>query len=170
MAATQQAHGKEYETVYVLRPDAVKENVERIATRIDEVVNREGGKLTLVESWGRRLLAYPVKKAKRGVYYCVKYVGVGRVVSELERNLRQFDDVMKYQTVLVRSDVDLQTLTVDPEAVKFEAVEIPADEEPEETIAQALGLVDGPRMERRGPPELNDADDFDDVPNLNEGV
>lgn len=153
--ATQQtvlARTREYETIYVLRPDVSKENAERIGARVDEAVAREGGKLTLVETWGRRQLAYPVTKYKRGVYVYLKYVGAGAVVSELERNLRMLDDVLKYQTVRVREEVDIGALEVNPENVKFEAIEPPAEEEEEESIERALGLEEAPDR----PPRLDD--------------
>jgi small subunit ribosomal protein S6 len=119
MAQTQAAgaHAREYETIYILRPDVARESQEKIAQRMGEAVSREGGKLTTIENWGRRQLAYAVKKSKRGVYVYVKYVGGGAAVAEVERNLRMLDDVLKYQTVQVRVDVDASTLEVDAEAL-----------------------------------------------------
>jgi small subunit ribosomal protein S6 len=145
MAQTQAAglHAREYETIYVLRPDVAKDSQEKINQRIGEAVSREGGKLTTVENWGRRQLAYAVKKAKRGVYVYVKYVGGGAAVAEVERNLRMLDDVLKYQTVQVNDDVDASTVTVDAEALKFEAVELPGEDEVEETIERKLGFEGG---------------------------
>lgn len=152
---------REYETIYVLKPDVTRETQERIATRLEEVVGREGGKLTQVDNWGRRQLAYPVAKHRRGVYVYVKYVGGGVLVSELERNLKLLDDVLKYQTVLVRKDVNLTALEVNAENVKFEAVEPPTEDEPEESIERQLGLVDSPDRDRHR--DSRDADDYGDV-------
>jgi small subunit ribosomal protein S6 len=162
---------REYETIYVLRPDVTKENAERIGTRVDEAVNRQGGKLTLVETWGRRALAYPVTKYKRGVYVYLKYVGAGAVVNELERNLRMLDDVLKYQTVKLQEEIDVQAVAVDPENVKFEAIEPPAEEEEEESIERALGLEEAPERPRHSDaPEGAGGDDgdidLDEVPDL----
>lgn len=138
-----------YETIYIMRPDVAKEAAEKIATRVGEVVEREGGRLTQVETWGRRALAYPVGKLRRGVYVYVKYVGGGALVNEIERNLRMLDDVIKYQTVLVEPEVDAASVTIDPERVKFEAIEPPnPDEEQEYSLERELGLVDNPDLER----------------------
>jgi small subunit ribosomal protein S6 len=139
---------REYETIYVVRPDVTTENAARIARRIEEVVARERGKLTRVETWGRRQLAYAVGPHRRGVYVYVKYVGVGEIVTELERNLRMLDDVIKFITVQVRDEVDLETLQIDEETVHFDPIEIPADEEPEPTLAETLGLA--PSQHDRG--------------------
>ena len=145
MAQTQAAglHAREYETIYVLRPNVAKDSQEKINQRVGEAVTREGGKLTTVENWGRRQLAYAVKKNKRGVYVYVKYVGGGAAVAEVERNLRMLDDVLKYQTVQVQADVDASTVAVDAEALKFEAVELPGEDEIEETIERKLGFEGG---------------------------
>lgn len=163
MAQTQAAgaHAREYETIYVLRPDVAKDNQEKIAQRMGEAVSREGGKLTTIENWGRRQLAYAVKKAKRGVYVYLKYVGGGPAVSEVERNLRMFDDVLKYQTVQVRSDVDLGALTIDAEALKFEPVELPGEDEVEESIERQLGFEGGPERSSRDDMPADDEEDFE---------
>ena len=131
---------REYETIYVLRPDVSAESAAKIANRIEEVVTREAGKLTLVETWGRRQLAYPVTKFKRGVYLYVKYLGKGGIVTELERNLRMLDDVLKYQTVKVRDEVDESGVEVNPDDVKFEEIQPPGEDETEESRERALGL------------------------------
>src|SRR6478672_9323776 len=90
---------KEYETIYVLRSDVDADTADKVQGRVAEVVGRDNGKLVKVESWGRRKLAYPVRKHKKGVYVYVKYVGRGGLVQELERNLKLQDSVIKFQTV-----------------------------------------------------------------------
>jgi small subunit ribosomal protein S6 len=151
MAQTQAAglHAREYETIYVLRPDVARDSQERIAQRVGDAVSREGGKLTTIENWGRRQLAYSVKKARRGVYVYLKYVGGGAAVAEVERNLRMLDDVLKYQTVQVRDDVDAGNLTVDAEALKFEAVDLPGEDEVEDSIERQLGFEAPPERAPR---------------------
>lgn len=147
----------EYETIYILRPDVARDSAAKVATRVEEVVGREGGALTLVETWGRRQLAYPVKKFKRGVYVYLRYVSGGVLVSELERNLRMLDEVIKFQTVLYSDEVETDR-KIDPDSVVFEAIEPPAEEEADEPIERVLGLEEGP------PPQehAESADSYDD--------
>ena len=147
---------REYETIYVLRPDVSRENQERIATRLSEVVTRENGKLTSLENWGRRQLAYTVAKFRRGVYVYVKYVGGGALVSELERNLRMLDDVLKYQTVQVANEIDFASVEVAAENVQFESVEPATAEELAEPIERLLGLE---KPEERERPPMDDGED-----------
>ena len=53
---------REYESIYVLRPDLAKATAEKVLLALNDVIAREGGKLTLVENWGRRQLAYKVQR------------------------------------------------------------------------------------------------------------
>lgn len=148
-AATAPNRAREYETIYILRPDIDAESAEKLGTRLAEVVGREKGRLTKVELWGRRRLAYDIAKQKRGVYVYLKYLGGGRVVDEIERNLRLADGVLKYQTVLVRGDVELEGMTINDEEVKFERVELPPmEDDRDESRERQLGLVDMGRPDR----------------------
>lgn len=139
---TQTLKSKEYETIYVLRGDVDPDTAEKVQNRVSEVVGRENGKLVKVESWGRRKLAYPVKKSRRGVYVYVKFVGKGGLVQELERNLKLQDSVLKFQTVMLDEDFDVSTLKIDPEEIKYTRLELPTEDEKEESRERQLGLVD----------------------------
>ena len=158
-AAKAELPPREYEVIYVLRPDISKEASERLAARVEEIVTREGGKLTLVENWGRRPLAYEIEHHKRGSYVYINYLGDGALVAELERNFRLIDEVMRFQTVKLSDDPG--EVEIDAERIKFEADEPPVDGEEEDlTLEQELGLVHAPRAYRN---ESHDSDDDDDM-------
>jgi len=148
---------REYETIFILRPNVTKESSEGSSGRLTDVIAREGGTVTRIENWGRRRLAYPVARQKRGVYVYFKYVGAGGLVGEIERNLRMLDDVVKYQTVKIGDAPARDSIVVNAEDVKFEHVEPPPDAEGEDSLARELGLEDRPdRPEHR-------AHGFDDM-------
>jgi len=157
---------KEYETIYILRPDVDADTADKVQGRVAEVIDREKGKLLKVEAWGRRRLAYPVAKQKKGVYLYVKYVGKGGLVQEVERNLKLQDAVLKFQTVLTAEEVDFGAVTVDPEEVKFHRLELPPEEEEKESREKALGLIDlgpdAPRMHRHEREEDEFADEIEE--------
>jgi len=165
------AKPKEYETIYILRSDVDADTADRVQARVAEViVNRGHGKLVKVEAWGRRRLAYPVKKQRRGVYVYVKYVGAGGLVAELERNLKLQDAVLKFQTVTLRDQVDVAALQVDPEEVKFARLELAPDEEKEESREKILGLVEPAEPVRaRRDEEGDEYGDEDMLPPPSEG-
>jgi small subunit ribosomal protein S6 len=165
ITSNQAPRSKEYETIYILRPDIDADTADKVQARVAEVVARELGKLVKVEAWGRRKLAYPVAKHRKGVYVFVRYVGKGGLVSELERNLKLQDSVLKFQTVLTREAVDEASIAVDPEEVKFQRLELPPEEEERESRERALGLLDlaPDNRERREPREERDFEDEDDA-------
>jgi small subunit ribosomal protein S6 len=153
---------REYETIYILRPDIDADSAERIGTRLAEVVGRENGRLTKVETWGRRRLAYDIAKHRRGVYVYLKYLGGGKVVSEIERNLRLTDGVLKYQTVLVRDDVEAAALAVTDEDVKFERLELPPiEDDREDSRERQLGLIEPERRPERVEAPADDEGDLE---------
>jgi small subunit ribosomal protein S6 len=163
-AVTGPNRAREYETIYILKPDIDADNAERIGSRIAEVVGRESGRLTRVESWGRRRLAYDIGKQRRGVYIYLKYMGTGRTVSEIERNLRLADGVLKYQTVLLRADVEVDTISIAEEDVKFERIELPPlEDDRDDSRERQLGLIEPERREHRSPESAPMGDDADDV-------
>jgi small subunit ribosomal protein S6 len=127
---------REYETIYILRPDAGREITESVATRVSDAI-KNAGKLTRVENWGRRRLAHDIGRIKGGIYVYFKYIGGGGLVSEVERTLRLQESVLKFQTVKI-GDAPAQAEVNDAD-VKFEHLEQP-DEDMGETLAQSLGL------------------------------
>jgi small subunit ribosomal protein S6 len=164
----------EYESIYVLRPDIEPEAAGKISTRVSDVIARENGSLVKVESWGRRKLAYPVRKYSRGIYYYLRFLGTGDIVAEFERNLRmQRDAVLKFMTLKVRDEVTIGSVVVDPEEIRFAVVEPPGEGDAEETRERQLGLVDfhesrAPRdydrsRERAVRGDVADVDDDDSV-------
>jgi len=155
---TAPGRAREYETIYILRPDIDADSAERLGSRLAEVIGRENGRLTKVETWGRRRLAYDITKHRRGVYVYLKYLGGGRAVAEVERSLRLTDGVLKYQTVLTGNDVETQAVAIADDDVRFERLELPPmEEERDESRERQLGLIEPERRpERRdevAPPE-----------------
>jgi len=161
---TQTLRNKEYETIYILRSDVDADTAEKVQGRVAEVVTRESGKLVKVEAWGRRKLAYPVGKAKKGVYVYVKFVGRGGLVQELERNLKLSDAVIKWQTVLTNEHVELDAVQIDPEEVKYQRLELAPEAEEQESRERALGLVDLPDQPHRSREEREPDFADDDAP------
>src|SRR5205814_838156 len=114
---------REYETIFLVRPDLAEDLVDKIVERMRGIVHRDGGKVIKVENWGKKKTAYEVKKNFRAIYIRFLYLGGTRQVAEFERNLRMTDDVLKYQSVKVADDVDAAARAVEPD------VKLPGDPE-----------------------------------------
>jgi small subunit ribosomal protein S6 len=121
---------REYETTYILRPDITNEGIAAVNTKIRGVIETGGGSLLKVENWGRRKLAYEVKKHLKGVYLFFDYLGTAGLVEEVERNLRLSDSVIRYYSVKVSENVDTATKTSTVTDESFASAAVPvADEE-----------------------------------------
>ena len=151
---------KEYETIYILKSDIDADSADRVANRVTEAMEREGGKVLKFESWGRRKLAYPIAKQRKGVYVYVKYVGGGGLVAELERNLRLSDDVIKHLTVVM--GIAPEQLAIDPEEAKFRRLELTPDEDDKISREKLLGFVDGDRRDERSDDDFDTKDEESD--------
>jgi small subunit ribosomal protein S6 len=116
-------HLREYETLFLLRPDLAEDLVDKIIQRMREIVHRDGGKVIKVENWGKKKTAYEVKKNLRAIYIRFLYLGDVKAVAEFERNLRMTDDVLKYQSVKIADDVDVNARAVEAD------VKLPGDPE-----------------------------------------
>ena len=54
-----------YETVYILKPTLSNEKVEEVLEKVKGIITSGNGTVILSDSWGKRRLAYPVKKIKK---------------------------------------------------------------------------------------------------------
>jgi small subunit ribosomal protein S6 len=132
---------REYELIYILKPSVSPSEARKVAEKVTEVIDKRGAKLTRVDNWGKRKLAYPINKHHRGIFVFVKLVGFTDVVAELERNLRNLDEVVRYQTIRGEDVSDVSGLAIDPEEVKFREIEVAGEEEEDEpTFEERLGM------------------------------
>ena len=147
----------DYETIFILRADIDSDASEKAISRATTAIEQAGGILLKLESWGKRRLAFPIGKQRKGFYIYIRYLGYRGLVAEIERNMRMLDTVMRYMTVQLRKDVDPKSIQVDPDEIKVRRIEITEGEEDrEDSVEASLGLADDQRperRERRPPPE-----------------
>jgi small subunit ribosomal protein S6 len=121
---------REYETIYILRPNTPNEGVAEVNTRIKGVIESMGGKVIKVDNWGKRRLAYEVAKERKGIYLYWQYLAQPGVVEECERNLRMLDNVIRYLTVKVDEDIDIGARPSEIDETSYDkAAQTAADEE-----------------------------------------
>ena len=90
-----------YEVMFIVRPDAAEEDVDKLITGFSENVTKGGGVIKTVEKMGKRKLAYTVRKFNDGNYVLLTIEANGAVVLELERRLRVTEPVIKFITVRI---------------------------------------------------------------------
>jgi small subunit ribosomal protein S6 len=122
---------REYETIFILRPDTNLEGITLVNGRVRGVIDTAGGRVIKLDNWGKRKLAYEVKKQLKGIYLYWQYLGTAGVVEEIERNLRMLDSVIRYYTVKVDENVDptARPAAIDEETFNKAASTVPDEEE-----------------------------------------
>lgn len=121
---------REYETIYILRPNTPNEQVAEVNNRVKGIIEGMGGKVVKVDNWGKRRLAYEVAKERKGIYLYWLYLANPGVVEETERNLRMLDSVIRYLTVKVDENIDVAARPTEIDETAYDrAATTAADEE-----------------------------------------
>lgn len=134
--ASRQNTQREYETVSILRPDTGKPQIKALIDRVQGVVAKQGGNLVKIDSWGMRVLAYPVAHQRKGIYLYWRYLGGSDMVAEIERNMRLSDRVLRFYSIRVDDDVDPNARPSEIDEDMLEAVSEPGPD-PDELARQA---------------------------------
>ena len=87
-----------YESVIIINPNVEGEALKALVSRFTDLINSEG-KVEKVDEIGKRKLAYNVKKFEEGIYVVFYFEAKAELISELERNYRITDEVIKFMTV-----------------------------------------------------------------------
>jgi small subunit ribosomal protein S6 len=90
-----------YENVFIARQDISTAQVEALTDIFANLVAENGGKVEKREYWGLRNLAFRMKKNRKGHYVLFNLEAPAAAVSELERNMRINEDILRYMTIRV---------------------------------------------------------------------
>ena len=124
---------RRYETICIIDPDLSADERVPIYERLNDLVPQQGGFVVEQDEWGNQKLAYEIKKKARGYYVRLDYCGTGAVVDEMERFFRIDDRVLKYMTVLLDKEADVEGIKAEMAA----AAEARAQKEQAEQVEAA---------------------------------
>jgi len=96
-----------YELMFIVRPDMVDEDLNKLISTLGSSVTSAGGTIKS-EIWGKRRLAYTVRRFNDGIFVLLIIDGTGTMVHEVERRLRVTEQVIKFITV--RTDEEVKRL------------------------------------------------------------
>ncbi len=88
-----------YENMVILNAAISDEEAEAAVAKIKEVITGQGGEVLKVDVWGRRKLAYEIKKQKKGLYVLLFYKTPAVTIRKLEEFYKVFDSVLKYMVI-----------------------------------------------------------------------
>lgn len=97
-----------YETTFITKSEMSDEALKALKDRLNSVVSQYNGELVITEDWGKRKLAYPISKEVRGQYTYFVYTGKGDIVHEMERNLRLNDQVIRFLSVNLDKEFNIE--------------------------------------------------------------
>jgi len=123
---------RRYESVVILAPEMPDDDIRNFTEKYSELIKTNGGEIIKIEDWGFKRLAYLVKKKEKGRYILFDFVGVPAVITELERQFKITEEVLKFLSVKIDDDVDLEAFKAAEEEKKAAeaARRAPAPSEP----------------------------------------
>jgi len=119
---------RKYETIIIIDPDLADEDRNSVFERLNDLIPQQGGFLVMLDDWGAKKLAYEINKKTRGYYVRLEYCGTGPLVDEMERLLRIDDRILKYMTVLLEKDVDVESIKEEIAKAKAEVRDDQSDQ------------------------------------------
>jgi len=138
---------RRYETIFIIDNDLSEEGRSPILEKLEDLIQQFNGLQVMADEWGTKKLAYEIKKKVRGYYVCLDYCGSGPLVDEIERFFRIDDRVLKYMTVVLDKDVDIEN--VKEEIAKAEEAKAAQAKAEEAKAAQ----IDTPDVEPTDEPD-----------------
>ena len=97
---------RNYEVVFVAAPTLTSEELEAFINHAQTVVESKNGKVVKIDNWGKKSLAYKIKRFREGYYVVLSIEGDGGTIAELERRFRVTDYIIRF--ISVRIDEDLK--------------------------------------------------------------
>jgi small subunit ribosomal protein S6 len=98
-----------YDLIFICRPATPEDEIAKIMKTLEHVIADHKGTIVKNENWGTKRLAYRVAKNREGIFIYLQITTTdGELVKELERRLKVFEPVIKYQTVRLDEEMKLQ--------------------------------------------------------------
>lgn len=112
---------RHYETLFIIHPDQTEEDSLATAEEFSTVLTERGAHMVKVDHWGRRTLAYVVKKQKKGFFVLFEYGAGPEAVAEMERRFKIDERIIRYLTVKLDDDFDAEKLAAEAAAAEAKA-------------------------------------------------
>lgn len=119
---------RRYETISIIRPTLGDEEIDAINQRSISIIEGDGGTIVDVDKWGLKTLAYLIKKEQQGYYVYMNYGATPDSVTEMERQFKIDDRVLKFMTVKLHDVFDPDAVQEEKEAAAKAAEEAKAAE------------------------------------------
>ena len=85
-----------YETLFIVNPNLEETQIEAIATKVKDLITKNGGNILSTNMWGRRRLTYNIKNRNTGFYVLVEFTAPAESISTLERFFNIEEEIMRH--------------------------------------------------------------------------
>jgi small subunit ribosomal protein S6 len=92
-----------YELMLIVNPNADEDRQKEIVDRLRATVEKAEGTIAGIDEWGKKKLAYEIKKESEGVYTVITFTAPPETLAEAERVLGITDEVLRFQTIRLKS-------------------------------------------------------------------
>jgi small subunit ribosomal protein S6 len=99
---------RHYETIFIINPEISDEETDAVVEKYSSLLTEGGAFMGMVDKWGRRRLAYNVRKFNKGFYVLFDYGSSPEAVAEMERNFKIDDNVIRFLTVKQGENYDIE--------------------------------------------------------------
>jgi len=141
---------RKYETIIVIDSLLKSEEIDAIISKYERFISANGGHIESIERWGKKRLAYEIKKRQYGYYILIRFDGPPTMIKPLEREYRLNESLLRYKTLLMTKTA-IEALEAKGLAPSREAVE-----KPQETVPVVEATVESvPEVPAAEVEELN---------------
>jgi len=95
---------KLYETTVIFDPGLEEARVNEEVDRVTQSIGQAGGEVAVVQRWGKRKLAYTIRKRRDGTYVHIKHKSPATLIAEMDRRFRLNESVLRHLTVIAPKD------------------------------------------------------------------
>ena len=106
---------RSYQSIIILKPDLDGPQLDQAIEKIEQIFQNGGGAVIRMEKWGKKRLAYKIKKHKFGIYLNIYHTCESLKVPEMEREYQLYDQIIKYLVIRLE-DKDLERIMQESEA------------------------------------------------------
>ena len=135
---------KVYESAVIINAALDDPQIESVISQIKDTIINNGGEIREIENWGRKRLAYMIKKSKVGYYIIIRFNASPNLISKLERSYQLDEHILRYLTV--KLDADALEQIEKSKSLSVEVPELPAE------------VVENPLLELTDEDESKDRD------------
>ena len=97
-----------YEHTFIAKQDLSESQIKKLIEKYENIISNNQGKILKTENWGLRNLCHEINKSRKGIYYHIKFEGLGETIQKLEETENIDESIIRFLTIKVKK-IDLET-------------------------------------------------------------